>query len=102
MRSHNSYNEHRNKLLELGLDLSRQIAKPWQINILCEAIKSFKNLNNHVKVPQKFVIPIGSEEYPESTWGMKLGQICNDIQNKGCYAKHKLVLTALGISVGGF
>ena len=101
MRIHNTHIKQKNRLIELGLDFStKQYAKPWPIDILCEAIKSFKNQYNHVKVPQKFVIPVGSEKYPEATWGMKLGIICSKIRHRGSYQEHRQRFTALGLVVG--
>lgn len=64
------------------------------------ALRAYKAKNGDCLVPQGFVVPIEKEEWPQATWGMKLGYIVRDMRARTHYADqidaHFDELTALG------
>ena len=49
------------------------------------ALKTFKELNGDLLVPQPFVVPQGSTDWPEETWGLRLGARVNAIRSQGTF-----------------
>lgn len=47
------------------------------------AFQAYKAKYGHLNVPQKFIVPENSEDFPAETWGMKLGKTVNGIRHRG-------------------
>jgi len=65
-----------------------------------QALETFKALNGHVNVKQRFVVPLSgpeSESWPVALRGFKLGNALCSIR-KGAYATHRSSLEAIGVS----
>ena len=51
------------------------------------ALVRYKEIHGDLLVPQPFVIPEKSDEWPESTWGLRLGARVNAIRSQGTFVK---------------
>merc|ERR1719215_652124 len=58
--------------------------RTWEDSIMV-ALQTYRRLKGDLKVPQCFTIPDKSEEWPQGTRGLKLGQVVNRIR-QGKYA----------------
>jgi len=99
IRNRTSYVAHEQELLALGFDYGRQKAQTvFKFEQIFEALQHFHAINGHFKVPRKFIVPMGGEDgaYPESTWGMKLGERAFRIYNCEAYLERKNELDAVG------
>ncbi len=67
-------------------------------DVIFSALQSYKAQHGDVKVPVKFIVPKNDVNYPENTWGMKLGIALNNIRSRGGYSEHKKQLEALGVT----
>lgn len=75
-----AYRDHHDEVRRLGYDMSRGPQKP--LIPIYEAFRFYRSLNPTATiVPETFVVPTNSSEYPQTTWGVKLGQI----MYKMCY-----------------
>lgn len=51
-------------------------------NIILEALITYHALHGHVIVPNKFVVPYGSTQWPKATWGIPLGNCVYRIRSR--------------------
>jgi hypothetical protein len=51
-------------------------------NIVLEALITYHTIHGHVMVPNKFVIPYGSSQWPKGTWGIPLGNCVYRIRSR--------------------
>jgi hypothetical protein len=51
-------------------------------NIVLEALITYHALHGHVIVPNKFVVPYGSTQWPKATWGIPLGNCVYRIRSR--------------------
>ncbi|KAK1929161.1 hypothetical protein P3T76_015293 [Phytophthora citrophthora] len=81
VRSHNSYSQQRTRdadvLKKLGFVWDFYEAK-WNSRILV-ALQTFKLVEGHCKVPQKFVVPC-TKPWPEKSHGLDLGYLVTNIR----------------------
>ncbi|KAH7462964.1 uncharacterized protein KRP23_13181 [Phytophthora ramorum] len=56
----------------------------WSGHIL-PALETFYRLSSHCRVPRNFVVP-AEENWPEQSWGLKLGSNVYNIRNRGAYS----------------
>lgn len=74
------------KLDELGFPLSGKVAANDQrFQKVYDALVTYKKLNGDLLVPQPFVVPEQSDDWPESTWGLRLGARVNAIRSQGTF-----------------
>ena len=52
-----------------------------------DALVKYKELYGDLLVPQPFTVPENSDEWPESTWGLRLGARVNAIRSQGTFVK---------------
>jgi hypothetical protein len=87
------------ELTELGFKYGKQAdpkAAGW--DVVKAALLAYKADKNDLKVPKSFVVPSDDTDWPERTWGIKLGSIVNDIRGKGYYKKeHEQELQEMGL-----
>ncbi len=95
IRCRGRFAEHRDRLVALGVDF--EVKHQVGFDVIYSALVAYKSVNGHVKVPQKFVVPMNDSAYPESSWGLKLGAIVWRIRKRGNYAEHREKLVALGV-----
>ena len=74
------------KLEALGFDLDgKSAANDTRFQNVYDALVTYKKLNGDLLVPQPFVVPNQSDEWPESTWGLRLGARVNAIRSQGTF-----------------
>ena len=86
IRSKNYFKEHKEELLQMGLDFEcrNTLESQWERNFL--AFQRYRELvvqpqdRGKWTIPQRFVVPQGSADWPESTWGLKLGWCASTIR----------------------
>ena len=61
------------------------------------ALTTYKTLNGHILIPQRFIIPVGSTAWPENLSGMHLGSIVSMIKNRNTHSTHRGEILAMGI-----
>jgi hypothetical protein len=97
IRNMNCHKAIHKDLIELGLDLSQQIASP-DFERVFKALSDYKAVHGDVLVPQRFVVPRGDAAYSENAWGLKLGANLSQIRVDGAYSEHRDRLEALGVN----
>jgi len=76
----------REKLEALGFELdSKAAANDTRFQKVYDALLTYKKLNGDLLVPQPFVVPEKSDEWPENTWGLRLGARVNAIRSQGTF-----------------
>jgi hypothetical protein len=50
-----------------------------------DALVTYNNIYGDLLVPQPFVVPEKSDEWPENTWGLRLGARVNAIRSQGTF-----------------
>lgn len=66
-------------------------------DIIYKCLLVYKELNGHLMVPKRYVVPEHSE-YPREAWGMKIGHSVCNIRNIGSYSEHRDKLEAIGFT----
>jgi len=56
-----------------------------RFNKVFNALKKYKEINGDLLVPQPFIVPDDSPEWPEDTWGIRLGARVNSIRCQGTF-----------------
>ena len=93
IRNSRSYKNERDDLESIGFEFNLKAAKYGIIKV---ALLSYKNLNSHLLVPVKFVVPDRNVGWPEETWNMKLGVIVSSIRNCASYKNERDDLESIG------
>jgi hypothetical protein len=74
------------KLHALGFEFDgKAAANDTRFQIVYDALVTYKNLYGDLLVPQPFVVPENSPEWPENTWGLRLGARVNAIRSQGTF-----------------
>jgi len=89
------------KLEKIGFEFDGKVAaNDARFENVFTALVHYKKLNSDLLVPQPFVIPEKSADWPEDTWGLRLGARVNAIRSQGTFVKtnpdRKDRLNALG------
>lgn len=63
-----------------------------------EGLKCYKRVVGDLRIPQKFVVPRHSPDWPKSLAGLKLGTILQNIRYNKTFAKNEQEIRALGIT----
>jgi hypothetical protein len=87
----------RDTLSELGLVFSPDA----EFDRIVDALKAHYNLFGDYLVPRYFKVPDGDDAWPQSTWGLQLGNRVRNIRYYGRYnsAAHRDRLNAIGFNV---
>ena len=76
------------KLKKIGFEFNGKVAaNDARFNNVYDALVRYKELNGDLLVPQPFIIPEKSSEWPEETWGLRLGARVNAIRSQGTFVK---------------
>lgn len=71
-----------------------------RFKVIITALRRYKELYGDLMVPQPFRIPDNSDEWPEETWGVRLGARVNAIRSQGSFvnnnAERRHILDNLG------
>lgn len=73
-----------------------QLGDP-KVELVYLAFKVYKNVHSHCDVPIEFVVP-NSDEWPNITWGLRLGDILHSIRSEGIHKAIHGELKALGVN----
>ena len=87
-------------LRELGFDWGASQDENWAKHLV--ALKVYKDIHGHMRVPQCFVIPSDDRRWPSETHGMKLGNFVNNLRRrKTALSQNQMdVLEELGFKWG--
>lgn len=76
------------KLAKLGFEFDGKVAaNDARYNKVYIALVRYKEINGDLLVPQPYVVPENSDEWPEETWGLRLGARVNAIRSQGTFVK---------------
>lgn len=86
---------HRHELASLGFN------NAWNFYCLRYCISIYKQLNNSVKIPYDYVIPMNSAEYPVVSWNLPLGQKLKALRFSGAVTEAAQIseLEELGVDM---
>lgn len=62
-----------------------------------QALKIYKDLHGHLQVPQSFVVPPGSNDWPEALWGYRLGLTVYSIRCSNIFASKRKYFESMGL-----
>lgn len=80
--------EAKQRLQEIGFEFDGKVAaNDARFNNVFDALVRYKELNGDLLVPQPFVIPDKSDDWPEQMWGLRLGARVNAIRSQGTFVK---------------
>jgi hypothetical protein len=76
------------KLKKIGFEFDGKVAaNDARFNNVFNALVRYKELNGDLLVPQPFVVPDATSDWPEDTWGLRLGARVNAIRSQGTFVK---------------
>jgi len=89
------------RLKEIGFEIDKKLsANDKRFQAVYLALERYKETYGDLLVPQPFVVPTDSEEWPEESWGLRLGARVNAIRSQGTFIKNNAerqdMLDALG------
>jgi hypothetical protein len=76
------------KLNAIGVQMDNKVAaNDARFQNVCEGLKRYKEIHGDMLVPQPFLVPEQSNDWPEDTWGLRLGARVNAIRSQGTFVK---------------
>jgi len=89
------------KLKQIGFETDKKLsANDKRFQAVYLALERYKETYSDLLVPQPFVVPSDSAEWPEESWGLRLGARVNAIRSQGTFIKNNSerqdMLDALG------
>jgi len=89
------------KLRQIGFETDKKLsANDKRFQAVYFALERYKETYGDLLVPQPFVVPTDSSEWPEESWGLRLGARVNAIRSQGTFIKNNSerqdMLDALG------
>lgn len=77
------------KLQDIGFQTDAKMsANDIRFMNVYNALKRYKETYGDLLVPQPFEVPDKSEDWPEETWGLRLGARVNAIRSQGTFVKN--------------
>jgi len=77
------------KLEKIGFEFDGKVAaNDARFTIVFNALMAYKEIHGDLLVPQPFVVPEGTSDWPEETWGLRLGARVNAIRSQGTFVKN--------------
>jgi Helicase associated domain len=74
------------KLKAIGFQLDGKVAaNDARFQLVYDALKRYQEIYGDLLVPQPFVVPERSKDWPEPTWGLRLGARVNAIRSQGTF-----------------
>jgi hypothetical protein len=64
--------------------------------LILRALLHYKFLNSDLVVPQNFIVPNETDEWPDEFWGLNLGHITNNIKSGQSYTGYREELLKIG------
>ncbi|GMI18893.1 hypothetical protein TeGR_g6606, partial [Tetraparma gracilis] len=98
-----TYPEFEDELISLGFELDpKAAANAQRFSKVYDALAAFKRKFGHLDVSQTYVVSAQDKNFPESTWGLRLGARVNAIRTQGTFVKtsqaRRDILDDLGFS----
>jgi len=89
------------KLMKIGFETDKKLsANDKRFQAVYLALERYKETYGDLLVPQPFVVPSDSSEWPDESWGLRLGARVNAIRSQGTFIKNNSerqdMLDALG------
>jgi hypothetical protein len=76
------------KLAAIGYQAdSKEAANNARFEKVFYALQRYKEIYGDLLVPQPFVVPDGATDWPEDTWGLRLGARVNAVRSQGTFVK---------------
>jgi hypothetical protein len=76
------------KLNAIGVQMDSKVAaNDTRFQNVCDGLKRYKEIHGDMLVPQPFIVPENSNDWPEDTWGLRLGARVNAIRSQGTFVK---------------
>jgi len=76
------------KLKKLGFQFNaKAVANDVRFNSVYNALLCYKKLNGNLEIPNQFVVPSESEEWPKDLWDLRLGTRVTTIRSQGTFIK---------------
>ena len=97
-----SYKSHRAELEDLGFDYTVTAIRRSGWDQTYAALQIYKDLyvpivnQGNWTIPTRFVVPLNNMSWPQSMWGMKLGDTAENIRRGYVYTSHRSELEKLG------
>jgi hypothetical protein len=77
------------KLKQIGFETDRKLsANDKRFQAVYLALKRYNEIYGDMLVPQPFVVPSESSDWPEESWGLRLGARVNAIRSQGTFVKN--------------
>jgi hypothetical protein len=77
------------KLEEIGFETDKILsANDKRFQAVYLALERYKEIYGDMLVPQPFVVPSGSSDWPKESWGLRLGARVNAIRSQGTFIKN--------------
>lgn len=89
------FKPHREELANMGLDFEKREVGDWEK--VKTALAHYKTLHNDLEIDRAFVVASNTTDWPEVTWGMRLGLCVENIQRYNNYKKYRSVLEGMGM-----
>ncbi len=89
IRTNETWQQHKETLVALGVDFTVIKHRSVGFEVIYSALDHYLKVNGDVLVPRDFIVPINTSDYPESTWGMKLGHNLHNIRVKDAWIEHR-------------
>jgi hypothetical protein len=97
IRSGHSYKEKKEEMLSIGFNFDCQ-RKRNGFERIKAALSKYKEIYGNLLVKQCFTIQNGVDEWPEDTWGLKLGQIVKGIRSGHSCKDNRAELEEMGFN----
>ena len=77
------------KLRQIGFapNSKKTSANDIRFNNVVNALKRYQEIYGDMMVPQPFTVPDSSSDWPQETWGLRLGARVNAIRSQGTFIK---------------
>ena len=76
------------KLMALGFEWDeKEAVNDSRFQKVYSGLQRYKEIYGDLLVPQPFVIPEGSNDWPQDVWGLRLGARVNAIRSQGTFVK---------------
>ena len=96
IRSHGYFSAHKDELIAIGFIYSKQ-KNTFGWDAIKLALETYKKLHGNLSIPQLFIVPSESADWPGVLSGLKLGCILKNIRIQGSYADHHKELAEMGV-----
>ncbi|KAF1324289.1 Formin protein 20, partial [Globisporangium splendens] len=104
----NQLRVNRSTLPEYQLDALDEISFPWCVmddmwdNQFLPALSIFRDLHSHVNVPQRFIVPSESKEWPHNLSGFRLGRVVSRVRSADGFCASQVKRSTQELEALGF